>query len=148
MHGLGGTAKRTWSWERNLDYFWSLCLADEDGLSSWRIFTFGCMSELLHPWRSLSRVAEFGECESAPSVHKSCVPVWPACPQARATLILDDFADNINFKGAGTNINIIDFAKDLLFRMLFFSNGIGDKWTPIDRQPIVFIAHLLDRLDR
>ena len=106
------------------------------------------LPELLFPWCALSWVTEYGECESAPSVHKSCVPVWPACPQARATLILDDFADNSNFKSAGTNINMIDFAKDLPFRILFFSDGIGDKWTPIDWQPTVFVAHLLDWLDR
>ena len=80
--------------------------------------------ELLHPRRALSQVMEYGECEPAPSVHKSCVSARPASSQVRATLIFDDFADNSN---VDTNINNIEFAKDLLFRMLFFSDGTGDK---------------------
>lgn len=53
---------------------------------------------------------------------------------------------NSNFKGAGTNLNIIDFAKDLLFQMLVFSDGIGDGRVPIGRQPIIFVAHSMGGL--
>ena len=95
VHGLGGTARKTWSWDRNVDYFWPLWLAEEDALSSYRIFTFGY---------------------------------------------------NSNFKGAGTNLNIIDFAKDLLFQMLVFSDGFGEDRTPVGQQPIIFVAHSMGGL--
>ena len=73
VHGLGGTAKKTWCWNRDISYVWPSWLAEEDGLSSYKISTFGY---------------------------------------------------NSNFKGTGTNLNIIAFAKDLLFQMLTFSNGV------------------------
>ncbi len=95
VHGLGGTARKTWSWDRNVDYFWPVWLAEEDGLSSYRIFTYGY---------------------------------------------------NSNFKGAGTNLNIIDFAKDLLFQMLVFSDGLGEDRVPVGRQPLIFVAHSMGGL--
>ena len=61
-------------------------------------------------------------------------------------LILNDCADNSNFKGAGTNLNIIDFAKELLFQMLVFSAGIRDQSISIGRQPIIFVAHSMGGL--
>ena len=76
-------------------YFWPLWLAEEDGLTSYRIFTYGY---------------------------------------------------NSNFKGAGTNLNIIDFAKDLLFQMLVFSNGYGEDRVPLGRQPLLFVAHSMGGL--
>ena len=95
VHGLGGTARNTWCWERNVDYFWPTWLAEEDELSSYRIFTYGY---------------------------------------------------NANFKGGGTNLNIIDFAKDLLFQMLVFSNGLRKDCVPIGHQPIIFVAHSMGGL--
>ncbi len=95
VHGLGGTARKTWSWDKNVDYFWPVWLAEEDGLSSYRIFTYGYSS---------------------------------------------------NFKGAGTNLNIIDFAKDLLFQMLVFSGGLGEDRVPLGRQPLIFVAHSMGGL--
>lgn len=95
IHGLGGTARKTWSWDRNVNYFWPVWLAEEDGLSSYRIFTYGY---------------------------------------------------NSNFKGAGTNLNIIDFAKDLLFQMLVFSDGLREDRVPVGRQPIIFVAHSMGGL--
>ena len=95
VHGLGGTSRKSWCWERNPEYFWPAWLAEEDGLSSHRIFTFGY---------------------------------------------------NANFKGAGTNLNIIDFAKDLLFHMLVFSGGLGQDRIPVGRRPIVFVTHSLGGL--
>ena len=95
VHGLGGTAKKTWSWDRNVDYFWPAWLAEEDGLSSYRIFTYGY---------------------------------------------------NSNFKGVGTNLNIIDFAKDLLFQMLVFSHGLGEDHVPVGQHPIIFVAHSMGGL--
>ena len=78
-----------------MDYFWPVWLAEEDGLSSYRVFTYGY---------------------------------------------------NSNFKGAATNLNIIDFAKDLLFQMLVFSNGLGEDRIPFGQQPIIFIAHSMGGL--
>lgn len=95
VHGLGGTARKTWCWERNLDYFWPLWLADEDELSSYRIFTFGY---------------------------------------------------NSNFKGACTNLNIVDFAKDLLFQMLTFTGESGGDHSRIGRRAIFFVAHSMGGL--
>lgn len=95
VHGLGGTARKTWSWERNVDYFWPTWLTEEDGLSSYRVFTYGY---------------------------------------------------NSNFKGAGTNLNIIDFAKDLLFQMLVFSDGLGEGRVPVGHHPIIFVAHSMGGL--
>lgn len=41
VHGLGGTALRTWSWKRDVSNFWPVWLNDEQGLSNSRIFSFG-----------------------------------------------------------------------------------------------------------
>lgn len=41
VHGLGGSALRTWSWKRDVANFWPTWLGDEDELSSFRIFSFG-----------------------------------------------------------------------------------------------------------
>jgi hypothetical protein len=41
VHGLGGTSHRTWSYERDPDYFWLPWLSSEPELSRFRIFTFG-----------------------------------------------------------------------------------------------------------
>lgn len=95
VHGLGGTAQKTWSWDRNVDYFWPVWLAEEDGLSSSRIFTYGY---------------------------------------------------NSNFKGTGTNLNIIDFAKDLLFQILVFSDGLAEDRVPIGQCPLIFVAHSMGGL--
>ncbi|KAI9653689.1 MAG: hypothetical protein M1831_005717 [Alyxoria varia] len=45
VHGLGGTAWRTWCWNRDRKAFWPAWLADKDTLSSYRIFTFGYNSD-------------------------------------------------------------------------------------------------------
>ena len=95
VHGLGGTAKRTWSWNRDVAYFWPGWLAEENGISAHRIFTYGY---------------------------------------------------NSNFKGAGTNLNIIDFAKDLLFQMLVFSSKHGEDRARIGQLPIIFVAHSMGGL--
>ncbi|KAI1110445.1 hypothetical protein F5Y14DRAFT_428823 [Nemania sp. NC0429] len=41
VHGLGGSSYRTWSWERNTDNFWPAWLRHEQGLSHFRVFSFG-----------------------------------------------------------------------------------------------------------
>jgi len=98
VHGLGGTAMRTWSWKRDVNHFWPIWLADEQDLSTFRIFSFGY---------------------------------------------------NSNFKGAGTNLNIMDFAKDLLFSMLTFSGGFRDNtdsYVAIGENPIFFVSHSMGGL--
>lgn len=92
VHGLGGSAWKTWSYNRDTAHFWPSWLADEDSLSSYRIFTFGYDS---------------------------------------------------NWKGAGTNLNISDFAKDLLLQMLTFAN---DDRTAIGNKSIIFVAHSMGGL--
>ena len=74
VHGLGGNAWTTWSWERDLNNFWPSWLEHEEALSAWRVFTFGYDS---------------------------------------------------NWRGAGANLNISDFAKDLVLQLLTFTNPNG-----------------------
>jgi pimeloyl-ACP methyl ester carboxylesterase len=98
VHGLGGTAIRTWSWKRDASNFWPVWLTEERGLSNHRIFSFGY---------------------------------------------------NSNFKGAGTNLNTIDFAKDLLYSMLTFSGGViqgTEERIRIGSRPIIFVAHSMGGL--
>lgn len=98
VHGLGGSALRTWSWKRDVANFWPTWLGDDDESSSFRIFSFG---------------------------------------------------HNANFKGAATNLNTIDFAKDLLFSMLSFSGRSQDGTEgslPIGSRPIIFVAHSMGGL--
>ena len=92
VHGLGGSAWKTWSWNRDTANFWPSWLADEEDLSSFRIFTFGYDS---------------------------------------------------NWRGAGTNLNISDFAKDLLLQMLTFGS---DDRTAIGSKGIIFVVHSMGGL--
>ncbi|KAL8787664.1 MAG: hypothetical protein Q9213_002095 [Squamulea squamosa] len=92
VHGLGGSAMKTWSWKRDTAQFWPAWLSDDHQLDKSRVFTFGY---------------------------------------------------NSNFKGGGTNLNITDFAKDLLFHLLTFSQGDSK---PIGDQPICFVAHSMGGL--
>ena len=80
VHGLGGSSRGTWSWERNPLNFWPPWLADDAELTRARIFTFGY---------------------------------------------------NANFTGHYTSLNILDFAKDLLFRMKTYSGEYQQSDTPI-----------------
>ena len=95
VHGLGGTAIRTWCWERDERNFWPAWLHKEEGLESYRVFTFGY---------------------------------------------------NSNFKGAGTNLNMMDFARSLLNQLLTSDGTIGAQRTPIGNQPIIFVAHSMGGL--
>jgi hypothetical protein len=86
VHGVGGTSRRTWSYQRDPDYFWPPWLSSEPELSRFRIFTYGY---------------------------------------------------NANVKGSETVVNITDFARDLLVRMLTYATGF-DK----DSQPIGTVRSL------
>lgn len=55
------------------------------------------------------------------------------------------FGYNSHFKGAATNLNIIDFAKDLLFQISTFRSGNGSS-APIGEFPIIFVAHSMGGL--
>ncbi|KAL8798259.1 MAG: hypothetical protein Q9182_006820 [Xanthomendoza sp. 2 TL-2023] len=92
VHGLGGSAIKTWSWKRDAAKFWPAWLNDDEELHKFRVFTFGY---------------------------------------------------NSNFKGSGTNLNITDFAKDLLFHLLTFSQGDSKA---IGGRPMIFVAHSMGGL--
>ncbi|KAL8884128.1 MAG: hypothetical protein Q9215_007760, partial [Flavoplaca cf. flavocitrina] len=87
VHGLGGSAMKTWYWKRDTAQFWLASLSDDEQLYKMRVFTFGY---------------------------------------------------NFNFRRSATNLNITNFAKDLLFHLLTFSQGDSK---PIGGRPIVFVAH-------
>ncbi|KAH6843034.1 NACHT and WD domain-containing protein, variant [Chaetomium sp. MPI-CAGE-AT-0009] len=89
VHGLGGSAYRTWSWQRNPDNFWPQWLAHYEHTESCRIFTFGY---------------------------------------------------NSNFKGDARGLDVLDFARDLLFEMLNYPGGIGGE------RPTLFVAHSMGGL--
>ncbi|KAL8907648.1 MAG: hypothetical protein Q9207_001300 [Kuettlingeria erythrocarpa] len=94
VHGLGGSSYKTWSWNRDIDYFWPEWLLSDPHLASSRIFTFGY---------------------------------------------------NANLKGPSSNLNINEFAKDLLTRMMTFSGGPMPS-PNIGTNPIVFVAHSMGGL--
>lgn len=80
VHGLGGTSRGTWSWERDPANFWPPWLGNDVELSKSRIFTFGY---------------------------------------------------NSAFTGQYTSFSILDFAKDLLFRMKTYSSENREDDIPI-----------------
>jgi len=41
VHGLGGSSLRTWSWQENPDVFWPAWIRHEEGLSHFRVFSYG-----------------------------------------------------------------------------------------------------------
>lgn len=41
VHGVGGTSHKTWSYQRDTNYFWPPWLSLEPALSRFRIFTYG-----------------------------------------------------------------------------------------------------------
>ncbi|KAL8881152.1 MAG: hypothetical protein Q9198_001587 [Flavoplaca austrocitrina] len=94
VHGLGGSAFKTWSWNRDIDYFWPVWLSHDPHLASSRILTFGY---------------------------------------------------NATLKGPSSNLNITEFAKDLLLRMLTFSGGAVPS-PAIGTNPIIFVAHSMGGL--
>ncbi|KAL9629959.1 MAG: hypothetical protein Q9204_004981, partial [Flavoplaca sp. TL-2023a] len=45
VHGLGGSATKTWSWKRDTAQFWPAWLSDDEQLYKMRVFTFGYNSD-------------------------------------------------------------------------------------------------------
>jgi hypothetical protein len=80
IHGLGGTSKGTWSWERNPVNFWPQWLADDLELSKTRSFTYGY---------------------------------------------------DASIAGQSTTTTILDFAKDLLFKMKTYSSEHQEDKLPL-----------------
>jgi WD40 repeat protein len=87
---LGGSAWKTWSWERDVANFWPQWLPEDIQFASFRISTFGY---------------------------------------------------NANFKGAASNLDIVDFAKDLLLQ-LYTTIGQSDSYDG----PVIFVAHSMGGL--
>lgn len=56
VHGLGGTAIRTWSWKRDTSNFWPVWLTEERGLSNYRIFSFGYNSNFMSASANLNTI--------------------------------------------------------------------------------------------
>ncbi|KLU86620.1 NACHT and WD domain-containing protein [Magnaporthiopsis poae ATCC 64411] len=97
VHGLGGSAWRTWSWNRDTALFWPEWLAEEDDvLATFRVWTFGY---------------------------------------------------NASFRGAATNLTILDFAKDLLLQLMTaLDDGQNRVTDPSPQTPIVFVVHSMGGL--
>ncbi|TAQ83812.1 hypothetical protein B7494_g7860 [Chlorociboria aeruginascens] len=95
VHGLGGTSKRTWSYQRDPANFWPAWLSSEVELSNARVFTFGY---------------------------------------------------NADFSIQHHQMSILDFSKDLLFRMKTFSSVQDPQEYPIGKYPIVFVMHSMGGL--
>ncbi|KIW78260.1 hypothetical protein Z517_08094 [Fonsecaea pedrosoi CBS 271.37] len=59
VHGLGGHSHKTWSKDRNIDFFWpGLWLPNDPQLRKARLFTYGYDSQLLGP-KSVSNIMGF-----------------------------------------------------------------------------------------
>ncbi|KAK4169568.1 hypothetical protein QBC43DRAFT_354843 [Cladorrhinum sp. PSN259] len=56
VHGLGGSAFKTWSWERKAENFWPKWLAQDEHLKRCRILTFGYHSDFKSDTRGLDVV--------------------------------------------------------------------------------------------
>ncbi|KAK0666749.1 putative WD40 domain-containing protein [Cercophora samala] len=54
VHGLGGSSRKTWSWNRDPNYFWPSWIHHEEGLSQFRIFSFGYNANFREPDTPLS----------------------------------------------------------------------------------------------
>lgn len=92
VHGLGGTSKGTWSWERDPANFWPLWLGNDVELSRSRVFTYGY---------------------------------------------------NAAFTGQYTSSSLLDFAKDLLFRMKTYSGDYQQDAVPIGKVGCQYTFQLL-----
>lgn len=62
VHGLGGTSRLSWSWNRDLSLFWPQeWLPLEPGLENARILTFGYNAHFLSPAKDLFNISDFAK---------------------------------------------------------------------------------------
>lgn len=62
VHGLGGTSRLSWSWNRDLSLFWPQeWLPLEPGLEEARILTFGYNANFLSPAKDLFNIPDFAK---------------------------------------------------------------------------------------
>jgi alpha-beta hydrolase superfamily lysophospholipase len=86
-----------------------------------------------HPWKTWSwdrDIANFW-------------PRWLADEGALSAWRIFTFGYDSNWRGAGANLNISDFAKDLLLQMLTFTNNAG---TNVGPRKVIFVAHSMGGL--
>lgn len=57
VHGLGGSAWKSWSWNRDTSRFWPKWLTERDEFASWRLFTFGYNAN----WRGPSTILNISD---------------------------------------------------------------------------------------
>jgi pimeloyl-ACP methyl ester carboxylesterase len=70
-------------------------------------------------------------------------PRWLAEEGALSTWRIFTFGYDSNWRGSGANLNISDFAKDLLLQMLTFTNNDG---TVVGTRNMIFVAHSMGGL--
>ncbi|KAI9690719.1 MAG: hypothetical protein M1820_009871 [Bogoriella megaspora] len=72
-------------------------------------------------------------------------PTWLTQHEEFATWRIFSFGYNSNWKGGPTNLNVSDFAKELLLQMLTFTED-GSAATAMGNAPIIFVAHSMGGL--
>lgn len=60
VHGLGGASRKTWSWNRDAQYFWPAWLPSDKDFSQVRIFTFGYNADFRGP-ETTSNITDFAK---------------------------------------------------------------------------------------
>lgn len=98
VHGLGGSSYRTWSWERKVDNFWPAWIRHEQGLSHFRVFSFGYNANFTDSNNPLSildfskgllvRMRTYSQGDESSSIGlvrlDTCLPIecftWPRLP--------------------------------------------------------------------
>jgi hypothetical protein len=60
VHGLGGASRKTWSWNRDIQYFWPAWLPSDKDFSQVRVFTFGYNADFRGP-ENTSNIIDFAK---------------------------------------------------------------------------------------
>lgn len=61
VHGLGGTSRLSWSWNRDISYFWPQWLPLEPGLENARILTFGYNAHFMSQTKDVFNISDFAK---------------------------------------------------------------------------------------